>query len=234
MFDTRFFETHNTQLNTVLDCAVRLNPILFYDDDFGFEGNFTYGELYQLGLSNYSQGMYKFCFVLDDFVVKIPYRERYIMDEDLREFVKEDMTRDNCDLEFECYQRAKQHGVESFFAETYSVGHHIVLQEKADILADEIEDECPELYQQYGIRYDAARDVVENPSPYSEEIAQLFNFILPYGAQPLVIELFCQQHTEDELVRLVEFLKEEQIDDLQARNMGVFNGKVKFFDFGGV
>lgn len=157
--------------------------------------------------------------VLENWVVKInkiPNDDNYTSE-------------DYCFVEAENYKKAKQCSLEEFFAETYVVNEisetTVIVQRKADV--NEGETIASSAF------FDSARDfyIPYNDEETSEE--RMYNISNEADELTDSERLFAIFGNSLRIQQLIDFIDENQINDLHEGNYGVINDCIVIVDFSG-
>lgn len=187
-------------------------------------------------------GMSKFCVDYDTFVLKKGFNGTFVETDEYggmlnpEDFYYNFWDINYGDLEYEVYKKAKEEGVERFFAEMVSLGDGIYAQEKSwrSIYDCEFTNHMPEGFKDWDwlckvnnhdinqILADCKKHGI-NPFPHIRDDA------LPYLYYYL---------SYDELGILTEFLRHYDINDIHTNNVGFFISEdggvsIKLFDYSG-
>ena len=142
--------------------------------------------------------------ILDNEVVKIPFT-----------YNEDDEIRNDCDLEFEIYEKAARAGLSQYFASLRIVGSI----EDVTVYAQEF-CEPDDFYESSIENIKKAEDIGSNLFNSEDALAWAGEFIETYG--------------ESEFVRLCNFLDKKGVNDLHSGNIGRrMNGQLCLIDFSG-
>jgi len=174
------------------------------DDDWGGDLDFVVDQFKEEDI-RYDNGCSKFViFLNDDEVVKIPFNGyHYYNDEDEEEGFCEFNNSDYCDIEAEIYQDAVVAGLSHFFAKTVFAGftekthYPIYLSER--VIPFEDKD-------------------YESIKPSEDSVNKANNMITSISSRWLACAI--DYYGQEEVSRLVDFIREERVGDFHAGNVG--------------
>lgn len=156
-----------------------------------------------------------------------------IIDQNLDYVIKIPMLEQNyginyCEKEREVYDEALQFGFEDFFAECIWLGIYcgvpIYLMKKMEINNKELQNRFLDGYKKSCKRNKVKYDITKA------------NTIYNWGCQDnyLLVENLLETLDKEKLLSLIDFLMENQVNDLTEANIGFNkNGKIVFIDYSG-
>lgn len=185
-------------------------------EDFQLIMDDNYGEIDFEYASGASKGVF---IVQDDEVIKMPFSKEEVEnweDEGDEEYVRADMEVNYCDLEYENYLRAKEEGLEKYFAAIRPIRSIKDVQLYAQEFC-----ECDDFYESSNESNNLALAVFERSiSDVSLPRDWAGEFVETYG--------------EKELERLYNFIAEYEINDLHNGNVGrKMDGTLCLIDYSG-
>ena len=205
-------------------CAEGLKNELVYSGHGNWVENEGEKIMKDMGI-RYNYGATKFVLVCDDlenWVIKLSY-------EVSKSFIEETGISNFCAREAENYEAACKKGLEQFFAATYKVG---TIQD-VDVFLQERVDPDNELFYTYLEEY-----VDERYSECDREAEDYWNMVeedifnLEDGEK--LEAVFRQDFTVEEIIELIEFCEDYDINDLNECNYGVTPDKRNvIIDFSG-
>lgn len=196
---------------------------------FGDEQGLLYDE-YPLEEYYWKTGRSKVCIIYAGMVFKTSF-SGYAYDYDyeksdwLDEPIFEKWDKDYCQIEYDIYIRAVKEGVGIFFAETFKLSPKVYTQE-----------ECDEIFEDFLENDDTLPP--RSLNGFSSEDITIYasdNGILRLKSAlgTTLFRYFLDCYSIHSLQKLNEFLVKYDVNDLHEKNLGWFDGKLKFFDFCG-
>ena len=126
-----------------------------------------------------------------------------------------------CDEEAEIYEKAVEEKIEKFFAPCYFLekidGLNIYVMACAEVSVGDLHDDLRRRLSSEGRSDEEAEDIVIE----AEDNAEFVEWLFPYYAGDVDFDKF------------LEFLSEENINDLHSGNIGYIDGNVVLIDYSG-
>lgn len=157
--------------------------------------------------TDYKIGATKVCILLEDKVIKIPFTHQLTFEEEIIPLTKaKEFVWDYCALEVSYYQKAKELNLNQYFA-------------KEEYLTS---------INNYPIY------IQERVIPFNEYYSfSSFSSKELYNINEKWIKDFIKFYGENELKRLISFLKTNEITDLRETNIGYRENRPRIFDYSG-